>query len=73
MAWVIVQRLNGRISRLRALTQATTDRRVSGPARMAPILSAIAAGDPEGATAAVRDHLTEASALARRLIEEAPP
>jgi DNA-binding GntR family transcriptional regulator len=41
IAWEIVQRLNGRISRLRALTLATTNRRVSGPAHMARICAAI--------------------------------
>lgn len=69
IAWEIVRRLNGRISRLRALTLATTDRHVSGPARMARICEAILANDPAAAAAAVHDHLTEASAIARRLLE----
>ncbi len=68
IAWEIVQRLNGRISRLRALTLATTDRHVSGPARMARIAEAILAGDADAAAAAVRDHLTEARAIAERLL-----
>ncbi len=46
IAWEIVQRLNGRISRLRALTLASTNRRVSGPVHMARIAGAIAANDP---------------------------
>ena len=69
IAWEIVQRLNGRISRLRALTLATTDRHVSGPARMARICEAILANDAAAAAAAVHDHLTEASAIAHRLLE----
>ena len=40
IAWEIVQRLNGRISRLRALTLAATDRPVAGPDRMARIAAA---------------------------------
>lgn len=68
IAWEIVQRLNGRISRLRALTLASTDRHVSGPARMARICEAICANDPKAAAQAVRDHLTEAAAIARRLL-----
>lgn len=70
VAWEIVQRLNGRISRLRALTLATTDRHVSGQARMTRIADAIIAGDADAAASAVRDHLTEASAIARRLLQE---
>lgn len=72
VAWDIVQRLNGRISRLRALTLATTNRRISGPAHMARIAGAICEGAPDRAAAAVRDHLTEAADLARRALEVAP-
>ena len=69
IAWEIVQRLNGRISRLRALTLASTNRRVSGPAHMARIAAAIAANDPVGAARAVRDHLKDAADIARVLLE----
>ncbi|MDZ7907553.1 MAG: FCD domain-containing protein [Gemmobacter sp.] len=69
IAWEIVQRLNGRISRLRALTLASTDRHVKGQVRMARICKAILANDPEAAAQAVRDHLTEAAEIARRLLE----
>lgn len=72
IAWEIVQRLNGRISRLRALTLATTDRRVSGPAHMARIYEAIAANAPERAASAVRDHLGDAAEIARSLLEVKP-
>ena len=65
----MVQRLNGRISRLRALTLATTDRRISGPAHMARICEAICNKDATAAAKAVSDHLTEASEIARRLLE----
>ena len=71
IAWEIVQRLNGRISRLRALTLAATERAVPGPARMARIAEAIAANDPQGARRAVEEHLTEAAAIAKRMLEGA--
>lgn len=69
IAWEIVQRLNGRISRLRALTLASSERAVTGPARMGRIAEAIAANDPEGARAAVEAHLTEAAGIAKRMLE----
>jgi DNA-binding GntR family transcriptional regulator len=69
IAWEIVQRLNGRISRLRALTLATSDRHVSGPVRMARICAAILANDAVAAAQAVRDHLTEAAQIAQRLLQ----
>lgn len=69
IAWEIVQRLNGRISRLRALTLATTNRRVSGPAHMARICAAICANQPDAAAAAVHDHLRDAADLARQALE----
>ena len=69
IAWEIVQRLNGRISRLRALTLATKERNVSGLARMTRICEAVLENDPEAAALAVRDHLTEAAAIAERLLK----
>lgn len=71
IAWEIVQRLNGRISRLRALTLAATERAMPGPERMARIAAAIAANDADGARQAVVDHLTEAAEIARRMLEGA--
>lgn len=69
VAWEVVHRLNGRISRLRALTLATTDRSISGPAHMARICDAICRNDVDEAAKAVRDHLTDASEIARVLLE----
>jgi GntR family transcriptional regulator, trigonelline degradation regulator len=69
VAWDIVQRLNGRISLLRALTLGTTNRRTSGPAHMARICAAICANQPEAAAAAVHDHLKDAAEVARRVLE----
>lgn len=68
MAWDIVQRLNSRISRLRAMTLATTDRHVSGFARMTQIAEAICANDADAAGRAVETHLSEAAAIAHRLL-----
>lgn len=73
IAWEIVQRLNGRISRLRALTLATKERNVSGLARITRIHDAILANDAEAAAQAVRDHLTEASAIAAHLLNAKEP
>lgn len=72
IAWGIVERLNGRISRLRALTLASTDRSVSGYAHMSRICEAICAGDPEAAANAVNEHLRDAAAVAHRSLEGAP-
>ncbi|NGQ92653.1 GntR family transcriptional regulator [Rhodobacter sp. HX-7-19] len=69
VAWEIVQRLNGRISRLRALTLAAADRAVPGPERMARIAAAIAARDGAAARRAVEAHLDEAARLAQRALE----
>ena len=69
IAWEIVQRLNGRISRLRAMTLATTDRRTSGPAHRARMAGAICANDPGAAKQAVREHLKDAAEIARKLLE----
>ncbi|MGO4909941.1 GntR family transcriptional regulator [Pseudorhodobacter sp. W20_MBD10_FR17] len=69
VAWEIVSRLNARISRLRAMTLATTDRPVSGLIRMSEICEALLANDPQRAAQAVHDHLIEATAIARRLLK----
>ncbi len=69
VCWEVVQRLNGRISRLRAMTLTSKDRAVSGSTRMARIAMAILANDPEAAARAVRDHIDEAAAIAIRLLQ----
>ena len=47
VAWEMVQRLNGRISRLRAMTIASTGRHLTGPAQMRKIYDAICRHDAE--------------------------
>ncbi|MGL3608130.1 GntR family transcriptional regulator [Rhizobium sp. G187] len=68
IAWEIVNRLNGRISRLRVMTLSTRNRTVSGPARMREIFNAITDNDPEAAERACRSHIEEASEIARSLL-----
>ncbi|WP_395541259.1 GntR family transcriptional regulator [Neotabrizicola sp. sgz301269] len=72
IAWEIVCRLNSRISRLRAMTLATTNRSTSGSAHMQRICEAICARDPAAAAAAVNAHLSDAAELARISLETRP-
>jgi DNA-binding GntR family transcriptional regulator len=69
IAWEIVNRLNGRISRLRVMTLSTVNRTVSGPARMREIFDAICNNDPAGAEMACRAHIQEASEIAKSLLQ----
>lgn len=70
ISWDVVNRLNGRISRLRGMTLSTADRHRSGFARMTRIYEAIAANDPDAAETAVHDHIAEASAIAHQQLAE---
>ena len=69
VAWEIVQRLNGRISRLRALTLASTNRSRPGISHMKAIHQATLGQDPEAAQRAVHDHIADASATAQRFLD----
>lgn len=68
VAWEIVQRLNGRISRLRMMTLSSSDRKQPGQAHMKAICDAIASGDPEAARQAVNRHLDDVTTIAERLL-----
>ena len=68
IAWEIVQRLNGRISRLRVLTLTSDERDMQGPEHMQAICNAITNSDPEAALAAVKAHLNEVKTIARHLL-----
>jgi DNA-binding GntR family transcriptional regulator len=68
IAWEIVQRLNGRISRLRVMTLSTSDRHVSGHSHMKAICDAIIKGDVKATRVAVETHLKDASSIAKRLL-----
>ncbi len=70
VAWEIVQRLNGRISRLRAMTLGTRDRHAAGFARMEKICKGIEDNAPDTASQAIRDHITEAATIAKSLLTE---
>jgi DNA-binding GntR family transcriptional regulator len=68
VAWEIVQRLNGRISRLRALTIAAKDRERSGISHITAIHDAILSQSPDAARRAVHDHISDACATAQRFL-----
>ncbi|EOI1367944.1 MULTISPECIES: GntR family transcriptional regulator [Serratia] len=70
IAWEIVQRLNSRISRLRALTLKTPERQLAGFERMTRIYHAIEQNNPAQARQEVIEHLTEAAALAKRILQQ---
>jgi len=68
VAWEIVQRLNGRISRLRALTLAARDRKRPGIHHMTAIHDATLSRDAQAARRAVHAHIDDASATAYRFL-----
>ncbi len=70
IAWEIVQRLNGRISRLRMMTLSSREREQPGPDHMQAICDAITSGDADAAQAAVERHLNDTAAIAERLLAE---
>lgn len=69
IAWEIVQRLNGRISRLRALTIAARDHDQSGMSHMNAIHDAILDEAPSKARQAIEDHIAEAAMMAKQNLE----
>jgi len=69
IAWEVVQRLNGRISRLRAMTMKSTKREISGYQRIKNMCEAIYLHqDPEKAKQAVAEHIAEAAAVAKNIL-----
>jgi len=68
LAWEIVQRLNGRISRLRVLTLSTGSRLQQAPDHLVAICQAISEGDSDKAALACRTHLQEAKSVAAGLL-----
>lgn len=68
IAWDIVQRLNGRISRLRALTLSAKDRERPGISHMTAIHNAILSGNADAARGAVNAHIDDAAATAERYL-----
>ena len=70
VAWEMVQRLNGRISRLRAMTIASAGRHVTGPKQMRKTYDAICRHDPDSAATACREHVARAAAIAQTLLSQ---
>jgi len=70
VAWEIVQRLNGRISRLRMMTLSSTQRGRPGPDHMQAICDAIVSGNAADAAKAVKEHLEDTAEIAERLLAE---
>lgn len=67
VAWDLVERLNARISRLRALTLSTAGRRVQGPENLNSIIDAMENNDSEQAREICIRHLTGAAEIAYQL------
>ncbi len=70
IAWEIVQRLNGRISRLRMMTLSTQERKRPGIVHMEHICAAIVSGDAAAARHAVEEHLEDTAAVASKLLSK---
>jgi len=64
VAWDLVERLNGRIGQLRALTLSTQGRSVDGPKKLLAIVAAIKNHDEDAAAKACEDHLQQAKEIA---------
>ena len=72
VSWDLVERLNGRIGRLRAMTLMSKGRAKTGPANLTRILDAIAKGDARAAGKACEVHIAEAKAIALQLLKDQP-
>ncbi|AWI55585.1 GntR family transcriptional regulator (plasmid) [Aquabacterium olei] len=70
VAWSIVQSLNARINRLRAITITSRERSSSGPAEMKQVLEAIRQRQPEAAQRAAEAHVRQAAARALEALHQ---
>ncbi len=70
IAWEIVQRLNGRISQMRALTLSAQGRQTTGIKRLSQIVTAIEQRNAPAASNACRDHIREALQIATSMLTE---
>ncbi|WP_414441489.1 GntR family transcriptional regulator [Burkholderia sp. 22PA0106] len=69
VAWEVVQRLNGRINRLRAMTMKSTERSRTGYQRIEKICLAIfRQRDAAAAKEAVAEHIREAAGIAQKAL-----
>ena len=64
VAWDLVERLNGRIGQLRAVSLSSKGRSVEGPKNLLAIVNAIKAHDAETAAIACAKHLEQAKQIA---------
>lgn len=69
VAWEIVQRLNSRISQMRAMTLSVVGRQAAGLQRLTRIVDAIANKDVAAAAEACREHVSEAGAIAIEMLK----
>lgn len=68
IAWEIVQRLNSRISQMRAMTLSVVGRQAAGLERLSRIVDAIANRNAEAAADACREHVSEAGSIAVEML-----
>ncbi|VTU18263.1 putative HTH-type transcriptional regulator YdfH [Variovorax sp. SRS16] len=73
MAWEVVQSLNARINRLRALTISASGRRKEASAEMSRIVEALQKRDPQAAQEASQDHVRRVAQIAAERLREAGP
>lgn len=70
VAWDLVERLNGRIGQLRAVTLSSKGRSTAGPRNLRAITAAIKQQDPETAAAACTQHLQQAMVIALKELKK---
>jgi len=70
VAWGIVQSLNARINRLRAITITSRERGSSAPAEMHQLLDAIKRRDPASAQQAAEAHVRQAATIAMQALAQ---
>ncbi len=67
VAWVLVEQLNSRISRLRAMTLSSVGRKTAGPKDLYEMVKALEEHDPDKACAICERHLKKAYEIASQL------
>lgn len=70
VAWGIVQSLNARINRLRAITITSQERNTRAPAEMHQLLDAIRQRDPKAAQQAAEAHVRNAATIALKALAQ---
>ncbi|WP_255368941.1 GntR family transcriptional regulator [Polaromonas sp. OV174] len=70
MAWKVVQSLNARINRLRAMTISAKDRRVEAAVEMANIVQALRQRDPQAAQDASQAHVRRVAEIAAQKLDQ---